>query len=1073
MSDDPSGGDEQIASLRICLLGGFRVQREGGAELELRRKKCQALLAYLGLCLGRSVLRDTLAALFWGDTGDEQARHSLRQTLFTLRSALPGELRSRLVIAGDRVGLDPDGVQVDVVCFERLVADGTPAALAQALGLYAGDFLEGFSVGAAPFEEWLRVERERLHELALEAAARLCAHQMASEDGETAIQTALQLLRLDPLQEVTHRALMRLYVRQGRRAMALRQYQVCVDVLRRELGVDPEDATRQIYQEILAGTVSAEPVSRRPRRRHGGRKRRDRTAVMLDTPLVGRDAEIERLRECLRDAWRRGGTVVALVGEAGVGKTRLAEELCAVAGRRGGALLVGRSYESAQIVPYGVWIEAIRDGLETVRNAVSGLSPAWRTELARLLPELGSAETPSPLASDVTPIFEALTQLAEHLVVERPLVLLLEDLHWADEMSLRLLPYLTRRLRTWPALMVVTLREEELSDAPLLQRVLDEIARSGLLVHMVVSPLSRAETARLVQVVAGGDSPSTLLEEHIWRISEGNPFLAVEATRAFDDGTRPPEPLPWPTPKRIRDLVLLRLDRLSERARHLVTVASVIGRPFDFEVLWRAAGVEEHEAARGLEEIVRRRLLHGVGEQFDFLHALVRDVTVRELLEPQRMLLHRAIARALEVVYADDLAPHCAALGAHYAEGEVWDKAFVYLRRAGGYAWARWALGDAIEYYERALAALVRLPDATERAQHEITLRMRMRNALIFLAQHRRALAHLEEAEKLARKIGSSRWLGHIAIYQSSAYRYLGENARALEAACRGRDLAHVAGDAFLEANADHHLGQVLYTTGEYRRARELLACAVTALEGEPGEPRSQLIGGNRDYGRFAQDLTLCIARSWLVLALIELGEFEEGIARMEHNRRNFEATRHAYHAATTDATLGRLLLARGNPHEAIDVLVRAYEAAPRVDPSYGPAVASQLGLAYARAGRITEGLELIERGVEQSEALGRLGGHARCLTALGEAYLLAGRAGDAGRAAMSALVLAREQGERGVEAWALRLHGATAWHRDAGDVETAARYCRQALTLADERGMRPLAALCQRDLAALGHGRG
>src|SRR5262250_657682 len=214
----------------------------------MSRKKAQMLLAYLAMRPTHTHLRDKLATLLWDDAPAEQARLSLRQVLFAIRQALPVD---PTLVDGEHVAFAAEAVAVDVSEFEQLARSHDPDELERATALYQGDLLEGISPGSAPFEEWLRAERERFHELALEAFAKLLAHRLKLEATEPAIETALRLLSLDPLQEVTHRALMRLYARQGRRAAALRQYQQCVDVLRRELGVEPEEATKQVYRELL------------------------------------------------------------------------------------------------------------------------------------------------------------------------------------------------------------------------------------------------------------------------------------------------------------------------------------------------------------------------------------------------------------------------------------------------------------------------------------------------------------------------------------------------------------------------------------------------------------------------------------------------------------------------------------------------------------------------------------------------------------------------------------------------------------------------------------------------------
>src|SRR5262245_13720982 len=249
-----------MARLTLTLLGGFRAHLDPGAPLAFPTRKAQALLAYLAMPPGEAHPRDKLASLLWGNTIETTARTSLRQTLYSLRRSLRGADDDLLNADGNMVSLGHDAVSVDVAEFERRVAEGTPSALADAARLYRGDLLEGLAVQEPPFEDWLLGQRERLHELALRALARLLAHQRATGSTEAAIQTALRLLALDALQEAVHRTLMHLYVETGRRAAALRQYQLCQATLRQELKAEPEKETTRLYEEILRGRDLPTPV---------------------------------------------------------------------------------------------------------------------------------------------------------------------------------------------------------------------------------------------------------------------------------------------------------------------------------------------------------------------------------------------------------------------------------------------------------------------------------------------------------------------------------------------------------------------------------------------------------------------------------------------------------------------------------------------------------------------------------------------------------------------------------------------------------------------------------------------
>ena len=241
--------DGQVG-LNLRLLGGFHA-RIGGQSLTFPTKKMHALLAYLAVRPGEDHLRDKLAAVLWSGAGKKQARHSLRQSLSALRSALSLAQPHILMVQAQRVILDPSSVDVDVVAFKQFASHDTPRSLEQAASLYVGDFLDGIDVGEEAFEEWLRGERTRLRETAVNVLTRLVPHQVKAGSLESAIQTAGRLLAMDPLREETHRTLMRLYARQGRLGDALRQYQACVSTLHGELGVEPAEETRRVYREIV------------------------------------------------------------------------------------------------------------------------------------------------------------------------------------------------------------------------------------------------------------------------------------------------------------------------------------------------------------------------------------------------------------------------------------------------------------------------------------------------------------------------------------------------------------------------------------------------------------------------------------------------------------------------------------------------------------------------------------------------------------------------------------------------------------------------------------------------------
>ena len=347
-----------MARLSLTLLGGFRAQLGSGPPVALTSKKAQALLAYLSVRPGVRHTRDGVGALLWSNPDDGQARQSLRQALVAVRRALLRVKPPLLETSNETIALNDAGMDIDVRRFEQLAGSGDMKALTQALSLFGGDLLEGFRLREPRFDDWLHGERERLRGHAARALERICAQSVTGEALESAIRAALRLLALDPLHESVHRSLMRLYLRSGRRAAALRQYQVCVDVLQRELDVAPEPATKALYQEALThdspGPVAIATVE----------------PALPDTGrFIGRQRELGRLQQAFEAARGGRGRVITILGEAGIGKTRLLQELSARIAARGGRVIVGRCFESEQVLPFAPWIDMLRG--EGARTAVA------------------------------------------------------------------------------------------------------------------------------------------------------------------------------------------------------------------------------------------------------------------------------------------------------------------------------------------------------------------------------------------------------------------------------------------------------------------------------------------------------------------------------------------------------------------------------------------------------------------------------------------------------------------------------------------------------------------------------
>ncbi len=972
-----------MTRLHLALLGSFDARLDPGGRLTLARQKVAALLAFLASTPGRLHRRDTLAALLWADAPGPRARQSLRTALAELRLAL-APVSSCLIERGDAVGLDSDAVDVDVARFEALLANGGPAALEQAAGIYRGELLEGLRVAEAPFEEWLMAERERLRELALEALARILAGHIRADALAQAVQTALRLVALDPLQETVHRTLMRLYLRLGRRGAGLRQYQACLDALRRELGAEPEAETRALYLELLQSASSPAP----PEAAMASPGLAEAPAV-YPAPLVGRASDLARLGQAYEAARRGGPPVLALIGEAGIGKTRLLDELVATLSPQDARVVVGRAYETESQLPFGVWIHTLRERgvLSDIRRHVE----RHRTrlgELARLLPELASLEAePAGVTTDPGRLFEALSEVVRELA-RSGLLLVLEDLHWADDSSLRFLAFLARRVEGASVAIVVSAREEELAGSPLLQQVLAELEREGRGVKIRLTPLSHEATVALVRALArAGTDPASLerLGEEMWRVSEGYPFMVVESMRALAEGGTTAAVAGLPLPERVRDTIVGRLERLPERARRLMSVAAAVGQEFEFRVLQHAGGLEATEAAEAVEELVARRILHAVGERLDFTHDWIRRAAHDRVISPARPALHDAIGRALETLYADRLDEVADRLAHHYAQAGDAPKAVRYLRRLADAAGRRYAIADAIRILRQALEHVARLPVA-DRARDGIGVSLELAVALSIVGRFGEIMDVLEPLHDVVGRLAEPRVAGPYFARMALTRSLLGDHARSEEAARRAQAEAERCGDRATLGMAHYVLAVEGFTTGDaiggLAHARE----AVARME-QAGD------------------------RAWLAQACwisgflqYQLGEFDAAIESEMRMAAIAESLGDQGRQATALWTCALCHVGRGDVVAAEETARRALDLSP--DPSNRATAEALLAMAVAEAGDAERAIPLLEEAERQHEPF-RLR-QAGVTVSLAAAYREAGRIAEARDAALRALEVSR-----------------------------------------------------------------
>ena len=715
-----------VPPLHISLLGDFRLISGETLITSIDSPRLQSLLAYLTLHRAAPQARARLAFLMWPDSTDEQALTNLRNAIHKLRHALP-DIDAFLRIGRQDIqwqAARPDvSWTLDAQEFERALSRTNEAeqaqnfkaareALTQAVESYQGDLLPGC------YDEWIIPERDRLRQAFLQALDRLIGLLEGERNYAAAISMALRLLRLDSLHEATYRQLMRLYAASGDRASALRIYHTCATTLERELGAEPGKATREVYERLLQKEEESEIQQ----------AEEPRVALLTTTPLVGRQKEWERLQVLWRGLSIGRPHMVVLTGEAGIGKTRLAEELLNWVGRQGIVTASAHCYAAEgalSYTPIAAWLRA-----DALRANLPALSPAWRTEIARLLPDLLESDPQLPRPGPLTEgwqrqhLFEALAHAL--LSSNSPRVLHIDDLQWCDHETLEWLHYLLRFDAKAPLLVVGTIRAEEMLDSSSLVSLLNSLRREGLLTEIELAPLNAADTAFLASQVAGNDlaSPEATV---LYQETEGNPLFILETIRAgtLNAGiaaspAREPGPAPQAShmPQSVQAVIVARLAQLSSSARELINLAAVIGRAFTFEVLAQASGADEDTLVRSLDESWQRRIVREQGEDaYDFSHDKIREVAYTALSAARRRLLHRKVAEALVAVHADNLGAVSGQIAAHYERANLLQQAISYYRQAGEAAQQIFANEEALAAYQKALHLLERIPHLAEKQE--------------------------------------------------------------------------------------------------------------------------------------------------------------------------------------------------------------------------------------------------------------------------------------------------------------------------------------------------------------------
>jgi DNA-binding SARP family transcriptional activator/predicted ATPase len=830
----------RVPALHIQLLGGFGVAAQNGDFPGLHQPRLQALLAYLLLNRHAPQRRQEIAFRFWPDSNESQARTNLRKLLHTLRQLLP-DADTYLRFTSESVHWQANAPYTfDVALVEEALEQDRNA---EAVRYYKGDLLPGF------YDDWIVVARERLRGQIMEALASLAQQHAAAGELQIALSYAQQWVSLDPLQESAYCQVMSLYLAQDDRAAALRTYHTVATLLREELGVDPNPAIEALYQQALHATpvvkttVNATVVVPAPK---------TSTPVLpAALPLVGRRDHWRTLQQAWQQVQQGQPHFLLIEGEAGLGKTRLAEELSDLVRRQGQTALYTRAYAAEGTGAYAPLVDLLRS--RPVLQRIGSMEAIWRGELARLLPELHSADPTLPLPSPIREpwqrrrLHEALARatLAESSSLIYPLLVHIDDLQWCDAETLAWLRFLLRFEPSAPLLVVGTVRPDEVEDTHPLHTLRRDLLRAGQYATIELEPLAPDAVAQLAAAVMRHEL-STAEADQLFADTEGNPLFVVEMLR-----TEPSEGMkrlttPFPAiflttgerarlPHKVQAVIQHRLAQLSPAARHTARVAAVIGRDFTFDLLQLAmmpTASAGDDLVMALDELWRRRIIREQGsEGYDFSHDRIREVAEAESGPLLRRRLHAQVAAALESYYAADLAPVSNRIAQHHEQAGERTRASIFYQQAGAYAAARFATEEAIQFYGRALA---NLPEGDWQGAYSI--RMATDRVYVLQGQSQARRQNLEALVALLDAPNSPATLTQRALVLSSQAHYRRRSSEQVAGVTYGREAVALAQAAQtegsepekaeakgVEAEATYRLGDILWAQGKLDEARATL----------------------------------------------------------------------------------------------------------------------------------------------------------------------------------------------------------------------------------------------------------
>ncbi len=836
----------------------------------LARRQARALLYRLANEM-QPVPRDQLIFLLWSDIPEATARRNLTRLLSYIHQTLPQAdlLRSEK----SAVALNSTLVASDTVRFTQLCAADEVAGWERAVSLYRGRFLDGVSLPDSPeFDQWLSQSQRHYERTYLETLGKLVRTKTDKRDPAAAIHYAQQYLATDDLAEDIHRRLINLYAASGDRSAALQQFEQCLIVLERELGVAPLPETRAAYESARDGSKppSLEEVP----------KPEWTTLPGLNLPLIGRDEAWQALTQAY-GRYQSGG-VIFISGEAGVGKSRLMQEF-AIA--QSGLVLTGNSQATAQALPYQPLVQALRLALPLSERWIHTQS-VWLAQVSRLLPELQAKfldlSPPAETAPQQTQahLFEALSEVFISLAIDSPLLLCLDDVHWADETTIGWLQYVTKRLLKSNVCILATYRTHEAERLKAWQSTLD---RAGQVANIRLTGLSEMAVVELLYQAGTDQTTSHPLAARIHTATGGNAFFVLEMIRELLGTNQSPDHLvDLPLPQTVRDAVLHRAARLTPLTQQIVAVAAILSPHITVETLVETSGRGELETVNSLDELLAHQLLEAEYHNFRFHHDLARQSIYENITPWRQQVLHRRAGEGLERLFQTNLAPFYPSLAYHWSQvierkmpdPRLVSKTIGYLQRAGEQAVESFASQEAVNFFNQALTLLYTLPPTPERDRQEIDLQLAIGPALRAVKGY--LAPEVEQtyirARELCQELGETSQLLPVLWGSWSHYMMRAKHKMAYELAEQSLHLAKSQEDPALQVMAHQIIGGTLCWLGEFTSALDHLEQGIALYDPQYHQTQVRLYG--HDFG------VLCLALSAKILWF--LGYPDQALKRID-----------------------------------------------------------------------------------------------------------------------------------------------------------------------------------------------